>query len=532
MIFDGFVGPSYTGQSLNVDAERTLNLYLEGAEAGNPKARVVLYGTPGIHLFATLPTQPLRGLWEGAGRLFAVAGSFLYEVFANGTYNSRGSVGSDGLPVQIFPNGQQLLIVSAGSVWIDTGTAIINPSTSYAGVCNVDATGKIVASVSGDTFDASFVGQLITIAGGGYLVASAANDSLSVTLAGTGPVGLNQAFTASIPVPASIGTFLDSYGIVTVPNSRQFKISRLNDFLKWDGLDFGVKEGYADHLVSVLADHEELWLFGDETTEVWANTGAALFPFERIPGAFIHMGCVAAYSPQRLAGGVAWLGADSRGQVIAYRAQGFLPQRISTHAMETAWSLYSTCADAWSFTYTERGHEFWVINFPTGDATWAFDATAGQWHERAHLVAGTLHRQLQCCHAFVFGKHLCGDRADGSIWQQSADFFDENGAGMQRIRTAPHISTEQMWQFFSQFQLDAEVGTSLAAPSCTLDWSDDGGHTWSTPVTTTPSLATYDGRLIWRRLGKSRDRVFRVTITGTSKIAIIRAILKLNAGAS
>lgn len=531
MIFPGFIGPSYTGQSLNVAAERSVNLYVEGADAGNPKARLVLYGTPGIHLFCTLPGQPIRGLWEGAGRLFAVAGAGLYEVFPDGTNFYRGVIGGSG-PVQIFPNGNQLLIVAGGSVWVDTGTSIINPSSPYAGVVNVDGTGKIVTWVSGDEFDASFVAQLITITGGGYLVSAVSNDSKTITLTGTGPTGANQAYTASIPVPAGVGTLIDGYGVVTIPNSRQFKISKLNDFTSWDGLDFAVKEGYPDQLVAVLADHEELWLFGLETTEVWSNTGAALFPFERIPGAFIHKGCIAPFSPQRLAGGVAWLGGDSQGQIIAYRAQGFMPSRISTHAVETQWGAYATVADAWSYTYVDRGHEFWVINFPTADATWVYDATSGQWHERTHLVAGVPHRQLQANHTYVFGKHLCGDYASGAIWEMNSNFSDENGSSMQRIRAAAHFSTEQLWQFFSRFQLDMEVGQSTSAPSVSLDWSDDGGHTYNTPRTITPSNASYAARVIFRRLGKSRDRVFRVTITGTAKIALIQAMVDVEAGSS
>ena len=92
------------------------------------------------------------------------------------------------------------------------------------------------------------------------------------------------------------GGFLDGYFIVNrVPRpdlpqdqdpGRQFNISALYDGTLWEALDFGVKEGYADYINSILCDHEELILFGRETIEVWRNIGSTLdnsgvasFPF-------------------------------------------------------------------------------------------------------------------------------------------------------------------------------------------------------------------------------------------------------------
>src|SRR5438309_2343680 len=94
------VGPSYPSESLSVDLQRCVNLYPEKDESGTGKAPWVLYGTPGLSVFATLPTSPGRGLWAGDNRLFAVGGSKLYEVFANGSYTLQGDIGNDGKPVQ------------------------------------------------------------------------------------------------------------------------------------------------------------------------------------------------------------------------------------------------------------------------------------------------------------------------------------------------------------------------------------------------------------------------------------------------
>jgi hypothetical protein len=79
----GFVGPSYTQQSLNVDAQRTLNLYPEMDERGTGKNQEVaaLVNTPGLRLVSTVAEQGCRGSHLTSGeRSFLVIGAKLYEV--------------------------------------------------------------------------------------------------------------------------------------------------------------------------------------------------------------------------------------------------------------------------------------------------------------------------------------------------------------------------------------------------------------------------------------------------------------------
>lgn len=549
-VFDAFIGPSYTAQSANVDCENSMNLYAEAIEGGaSGKAKIVLYGTPGITTFCTLPTSPVRGLWANATRLFAVAGSKLYEVNSAGllidltgatgttvTF-ARGDVGNDGLPIQIFPNGNQILIVSAGVAYCDSGAGPVEVSigTPLSGMMNVtDVAGHpaIGTWVSGDLFDAGLVGVVITVDGGSRTVATVSNDGLRMTMNGGGILD-PQPWSGTPALGAQSGAFLDGYFIVSQPNSRQINFSAINDGTTWDPLDSAQKAAYPDYIQSLLADHEEVWLLGTDTIEVFQNTGAALNPLTRIPGALIHHGSVAQYAPQRLQNGIAWLSSDpARGGCIAYLAQGFQPTRISTHALETVWSGYSTVADAVSFTYTDQGHEFWVITFPAANATWVFDATSGWWHPRGWWNGTSIDRQRQMFHAFVFGQHIVGDWSTGALYVQSLAAFTDAGTQINRIRTAPHLSTEQLWSFYNRFQLDLELGQSITTPSVSLDWSDDGGHTWHGAVAATPTDATFAARMVWRRLGRSRDRVWRVTITAAVKIALIRAILDVEQGSA
>jgi hypothetical protein len=485
--FDGFIGPSYQSESLSVDAEDTLNLFVESQESGVGKTPKCLYGTPGLQTFCTLPETPIRGIFAGEDRLFVVAGSHLYEVFADKTFNNRGFVGNDGLPAQMAVNGNQLGIASAGFFWCDNGT---------------------------------------------------------------GPVGAT--FTEdSVKVPARQCAYMDGYFIVQdtpgyadpspTAAGRTFFLSALLDGTTWSNLEFAAKEAYPDNLAAIQVDHEELYLFGtEESTEEWQDTGALNFPFQRDPGGMMHYGCGASFSVGRLDQGICWLALDQkRGGPIAIYAQGFIPQRVSTHAVEQAWAQYATVSDAISYTYIENGHMFWVINFPSGNATWVYDRTEQAWHRRGWWNGASVDRHRVAYHCYVnlaahgssagIGfNHFGGDWQNGNIYLVSLAYLTDSGTAIRRQRTAPHLANEQMETYYWQLQLD----TQTLDTAMTLEASDDGGHTWGNAKTPSSSTTdkTYAARTIWRRCGKSRTRTFRVTSMASIQHAWIGAYLKTSPG--
>ena len=86
--------------------------------------------------------------------------------------------------------------------------------------------------------------------------------------------------------------------------------------------------------------------------------------------------------------------------------------------------------------------------------------------------------------------------------------------------------------------MDFESGTGLVTgqgndPQAMLDWSDDGGHNWSNEHwTDIGAIGNYETRAIWRRLGSSRNRVFRLTISDPIKVIIIAARMDAEIGVS
>lgn len=331
--------------------------------------------------------------------------------------------------------------------------------------------------------------------------------------------------------PAECVEFIDGYFVFNHSGTGQFQISQLYG-TTIDPLDFATAEGSPDKLISLIADHRELWLFGENSTEVWFNSGNTDFPFERIQGAFIEQGCAAKYSVAKMDNTVFWLSSDDRGQGTVQRAAGYQPQRISTHALEFAIAGYSRIDDAVAYTYQQEGHSFYLLTFPTGNATWCFDASTGLWHERAwrNPLDGSLNRHRSSCHAAISGTNIVGDWETGYLYELDLDTYTDNSNPITRMRSCPHLASDLKWQFFNSLQIDMETGIGVASgqgvnPQVMLQCSDDGGLTWGNAVWATAGgqIGATKTRVRWRRLGKSRDRVFKVTITDPVKVVMVGA---------
>jgi len=340
--------------------------------------------------------------------------------------------------------------------------------------------------------------------------------------------------------------YIDGYFVFTEPGSQRWWQSELLEGTSVDPTEFASAEGDPDDLVSLIVDHREVWLFGTNSTEVWYDVGGADFAFARIQGAFMENGCAATYSVAKLDNSVFWLGKDNRGKGIVYRANGYVPQRVSNHAIEYAISTYSDISDAIAFTYQDGGHSFYFLTFPTGNATWCFDVATNLWHERGYMTpaSGAINRHRANCHMFYNGKHVVGDHENGKLYSMSLDVFDDDGdlqKWLRAWRALPPGANNLNRTFQHQLQIDCETGVGLVTgqgsdPQVSLRWSDDGGHTWSNEHwRSMGAIGEYGKRVIYRRLGateKLRDRVYEVSGTDPVRITLLGAQLRATQGAS
>jgi hypothetical protein len=345
----------------------------------------------------------------------------------------------------------------------------------------------------------------------------------------------------SVPTATQI-VWSDGFFIVNQANTNKFFVSDLQGF-EINALDFTSSEGSPDLVLALAVLNRTLYVFNETTTEIYANTGNADFPFERVQGGFIEVGTLAANSVAQASDTLFWLGRSKEGQGIVYAMNGASPRRISTHAIEQAISGYASPQDAKGYAYQRNGHTFYVLNLT--EATWVYDLATGMWHERAYTNAGDLERHRVDCIAYVpqIGVLLGSDYETSEVYLIKENVYADDGDAITRLRSSPHISSGGKWAIHSRFELDMETGIGLdggvqgSSPTVMLDWSDDGGHTWSSEQFAladagSGQIGDYNKRVIWRRLGKSRDRIYRVKITDPVKVRLIDAQIDVKVGAS
>ncbi len=481
-------------QSPIADNERTVNWYPEIVESGMGKNVAYLCPTPGKVLYAYLEDGvPVRGLHFVNDRLFAVMGQGFYEV-----------MGGVGVPVL-------WTLTLRGNVADDDNP--VSMASNGLQIMIVSATHGYIFTLGGNTF---------------------------ATIGGDFPGAVMCGMT-------------DNYFLAVEPNSRNVYISAILDGTSWNALDYGAKEGDPGNVISLLVDHGEVWLFGNQKIEGWWDSGNPDFPFERIPSARIEQGCAAPWSPTRIDNSILWIGGDERGQGIVWRAQGYTPIRVSTHAVEHAIQGYGTMADAVAFAYQERGHSFYCMNFPSANTTWVLDLATGIWCERAYwnTTYGRYFRDRAQYHCMAWGKHIVGDWENGALYEQSIDYLDMASHMIRRLRRPPGLYNENKRLFMKRFEVKLEAGLGSSAgtsiitdsgvtiasqgtdPKMIMRYSWDGGKSFSTEQEASAGkIGEYKARAVWNRLGSGRDFVPEIIVTDPINWRIIDAYYQAEAGMS
>lgn len=390
---------------------------------------------------------------------------------------------------------------------------------------------SILGSVDSD-------GAPATISGSGD-----AGEELFVTSGGAGYIFnlLTSAFSVVVGLQVSVGGYLDGFFLALDTVNGTFRISDYLDGLTWDPLQFRVRGLASDRWTGMLVVQSVIFLFGDQTYEVWQNNGGAPFPFGPIPGYFFSQGLGARFSVSRLGDFPAWLSLNDQGSGQVLLAEQYAPTRISTHALESEIQGFLksgiSLSDAVAFSYQEDGHAFYCLTFPGADVAWVFDATTRLWHKRliwvndgetpAHFEAW---RPLY--HAFAFGKHLVGDRTAGRIYEMGTHLYsDVDDTPLRRVRRAPILYSGGDRVFIPEFRLDMPVGIGLNSgqgvnPLVMMRMSRNGGKSWGSERTRSAgAMGKNDTFVRWNKCGQARSPVVEVSVSDPVPWTFVNAYL-------
>jgi len=465
-----FLGGQHKGFSKNQNRQETVNMFLEVDPSEDNK--LTLYRVDGKTAFLTLPTSPIYGMAEYRGVLYVVAGSALYKVLNDFSYTTIGTVDLQ-FDTTIAAN-------NAGQICFNSGV------TNKAFVYNT-----------------------------------------------------NTSVLAQITDPAFYGSprvdYLDGYGVFVRPNTQEFYVSAYNDFLTFDGLEFNSNGSDPDNLVTGIVDHRELVLFGRKTTSFWFAVEGTTFSLDRRQGADMEVGCAADLSVAKIDNTVFFLGSNAYGSGLVYKLNQYTPQIISNRGIEYLINSLTRIDDAFAYTYQKNGHSFYVLTFPTDNKTLVYDASIGD-NDLAWSVRETygLGRDRASCYAFAFGKHLVGDFVSGVLYELDENTHTDAGLPIVWSRTCAHIISDFKRIKHKEVVLNFETGVGLedgTDPLVYLTYSDDGGHRYITPREASLGvIGQRKNRVMWARLGNSRDRVYKVFGSEPVKTVLMGGYIDVEAG--
>ena len=495
--YPGFIGGSYTNASISVDGERTVNFFPEAVESGHGKNSVFLMGTPGLKKLVsaaragldTLPDKPVRGIYAGDGRLFVAAGFTVFEVMSDWTYSVRGNINGGNSPVQMFFNGAQMFIVSAGQGYLDSGNAP-DGTPIFA---------PVVAASTGALLDTFFIAQTPD---SNQFVISASNDGSTWD-----PLDFASKEGDAFRLVSTLTDheLLILFGTQSIEfwqdvGGATFPFQRISGGV----IEQGCGAGFSP---AKVGEGTVMWLGYDVRGEavVWKATG---------------------YNPQR-----------ASNHCVETALQGY----------RKAGARLDTCV---GIAKQMGGHQFYELHVPAANgglgATWVYDDTAStqlgaaQWHEKASWDQGQWKAPIDRPHAYCYGMHITGDAHSGNLYEESFDYFDHAGAPIRRMRSAPHLHNNGNMVFYGAMWVDAMVGASSKLldgnghprpPQMMRQSSNDGGFTWGNERWVSMGMTgQYRARARWNRGGRARDRCDRIIVTDPIQWVLINAELEIELG--
>jgi hypothetical protein len=310
--------------------------------------------------------------------------------------------------------------------------------------------------------------------------------------------------TGSVTSPVDVA-FLDGYFcVIGTATARKdaLTVSGIDDGTTFGALDYVFAESSPDDLVGIVADHGELWLNGTKSTEIFYNSGAASFPFQRNAGARIERGCRNGATLTKADNSVFWVSED--GEVL--RSSGIAPQVISTREVEE--SLLGNGIDR-AFVFKDRGHKFLAVSTISGP-TWCYDMTTGMWTE---FSTGVNHgRWIAQCAYWLDGVQYIGTTT-GKVCTQ-AGYNDDGSVIRTEIISIPIV---RGGEYFSVNKIHANFNTGDTdigrTPKVALQMSDDGVTWGNEDWSDLGGLGEHMARVTWHGKGAFRWAQARIWIT-------------------
>lgn len=439
-----------------------------------------MQSTPGYREIAQQSERPIRGIYTLAdGRVIYVQGFGVYQI-------EQTPVGLNTIFLGEF--------IQRGNPYNLDDTSIVTFSEYEAALYICDGS---------QVFEAQFIGPTIVF---------------------TGPV--------ITETPMGGITFLNSYTVGYIEGTNEWYVSELGNGGNWPALNVAKKEFFPDNIVAVKAIAGFLWLFGQNSTEIWGESGNPDFPFARVSGGVLDIGAAAPWSIQDVGGVAIFVGKDKLGAGAVYSASGASVKVISEPAIDRRLQDLGDLSKIKAYTYKRDGNQFYILSDENLETSLVYDLSTSLWHERATIdLHGEFGPLPANCHTFGLNKHLIGG-SNGKIYEQSEEYYQIGDMPLVRERVYTHLSFENKRFRVKSLEIGISQGVGLQTgqgqdPKIMLQVSKDGGRVWSGwDMISFGKVGQYQKSVKFRNLGISEVFTFKVRVSDPVPVTIVGSYLE------
>lgn len=424
---------------------------------------------------ASPPKVTINGICDIACQTLAVVsgGVVVNIIILNPGLNYTGSIS-----VSIAPPSSGTTATATCTTSAAAATAVLQTNISFVTVTSGGAHFTDIPAITitdpsgtGAKLEAQIAdGQVVDIS-----VVSPGTNYTAPVLSFTGGAGLANGNSTLASVNCINGFGIIGYGA----GSTVFQTSAINDFTYWSALDYASKSVNSDPLVStgVGSINGYLPLFGQSTMELWGIAPGNAPPFAY--SSLINTGLAAPASLVMLDNTFFWLAnTNNNGKpeflgVVRFMGSG--TEVISTPDINNEIGQMSVISDAIAYAYTSGGHTFYVITFPTGNKTYAYDVSTKKWARRSYWTDNpyTYARELVQNYIAFNGKHYATDYSNGNIYTFSDTTYTDNGNPIARLRIGPPLFDKDSLNSIVFNRIEVDMATNvggvgdIAAATCT-----------------------------------------------------------------
>ena len=268
------------------------------------------------------------------------------------------------------------------------------------------------------------------------------------------------------------------------------------------GLDAIGAESNPDKLVRDYVFNQTIYRFGVKTTEPWYNTDTGKPPIDRIDGQQFSIGLGAIHSLTNTDRALYWLGDDH----AIYRVSGGINERISDDGLSNTIERMTKIDDAHAYAITLQGQDFYIINFPSENRTFAVNESLGKagWFELRSFKDQSYSATSAL---LIYGKTYLASRGkwltlELDEYTQDSDVTIRERIGLPITRkNVPPAGIKGRALHLSRVEFVVETGIGLITgqgedPKLIVDFSTDGGVSFADEQ--------------WVDLGRLGDRVLNV----------------------